>query len=120
MTYNGVPYTKIIDAWLEGRNLQHKRHDTLVELADQLRYLIGTNPAKITEVVMTLPWVQELAAEGENVGATMNSVMEWRYRQKKPKALRKALQRAGAADDHTALRVPLEGSQQGRRRCPQQ
>ncbi|MBO7046161.1 MAG: hypothetical protein J6W38_07400, partial [Prevotella sp.] len=58
MMYNGVPYAKIIEAWMEGRNLTNHRHDTLVELTNHLRYLIGKNPTKITEVVMQLPWVQ--------------------------------------------------------------
>ena len=41
MMYNGVPYAKIIEAWMEGRNLTNHRHDTLVELTDHLRYLIS-------------------------------------------------------------------------------
>ena len=96
MTYNGVPYAKIIEAWMEGRDLTNKRHDTLVELSDHLRYLIGKNPTKITEVVMTLPWVQDLAAEGEDVAGTVSSIMGWRYRQKKPDEVMEALRKSGA------------------------
>ena len=96
MMYNGVPYVKIIEAWLEGRNLTNHRHDTLVELTDHLRYLIGKNPTKITEVVMTLPWVQDLAAEGEDVAGTVSSIMGWRYKQKKPDEVLKALEKVGA------------------------
>jgi len=94
--YNGVSYAKIIEAWMEGRELTNKRHDTLVELADHLRYLIGKNPTKITEVVMTLPWVHDLAAEGEDVAGTVNSIMGWRYKQKKPDEVVAALRKAGA------------------------
>ena len=96
MMYNGVPYAKIIEAWMEGRNLTNHRHDTLVELTDHLRYLIGKNPTKITEVVMTLPWVQDLAAEGEDVAGTVSSIMGWRYKQKKPEEVLKALEKVGA------------------------
>ena len=96
LEYNGVPYAKIIEAWMEGRNLTNHRHDTLVELTDHLRYLIGKNPTKITEVVMTLPWVQDLAAEGEDVAGTVSSIMGWRYKQKKPDELLKALEKVGA------------------------
>ena len=39
--YNGVPYNKIIEAWLNGRDLTNKRHDTLVELVNHLRYICG-------------------------------------------------------------------------------
>ena len=96
LTYNDVPISKIIEAWMEGRNLTNHRHDTLVELADHLRYLIGKNPTKITDVVMTLPWVQDLAAEGEDVAGTVSSIMGWRYKQKKPEEVLKALEKVGA------------------------
>ena len=96
LTYNDVPISKIIEAWMEGRNLTNHRHDTLVELSDHLRYLIGKNPTKITEVVMQLPWVQDLAAEGEDVAGTVSSIMGWRYKQKKPEEVLKALEKVGA------------------------
>lgn len=96
LEYNGVPYAKIVEAWMEGRNLTNHRHDTLVVLTDHLRYLIGKNPTKITEVVMQLPWVKDLAAEGEDVAGTVNSIMGWRYKQKKPDELVAALRKAGA------------------------
>jgi hypothetical protein len=96
LSYNNVPYAKIIEAWMEGRNLTNHRHDTLVELTDHLRYLIGKNPTKITEVVMQLPWVQDLAAEGEDVAGTVSSIMGWRYKQKKPEEVMEALRKSGA------------------------
>ena len=89
--YNDVPYSKIIEAWLDGVNLDKNRHNTLTELASHLRYLIGKNPKKITEVVMQLPWVQDLAAEGEDVAGTVSSVMGWRYNERMPERLRKAI-----------------------------
>jgi len=96
VTYNDVPIAKIIEAWLEGVNLDKNRHNTLTELASHLRYLIGRNAKKITEVVMTLQWVQDLATEGEDVAGTVSSVMGWRYTEKKPPKLREALEKAGA------------------------
>ena len=105
MTYNGVSYAKIIEAWMEGRNLTNKRHDTLVELSDHLRYLIGKNPTKITEVVMALPWVQDLAAEGEDVAGTVSSIMGWRYKQKRPDEIVKALEKVGAASPPTPPQI---------------
>ena len=89
--YNDVPYSKIIEAWLDGVNLDKNRHNTLTELASHLRYLIGKNPKKITQVVMQLPWVQDLAAEGEDVAGTVSSVMGWRYNERMPERLRKAI-----------------------------
>ena len=101
LEYNGVPYVKIIEAWLDGKDLTNKRHDTLVELANHLRYLIGKNPKKITEVVMSLPWVKDLAAEGEDVAGTVSSVMGWRYNERKPDKLREALEKVGALEKST-------------------
>ena len=106
--YNGVPISKIIEAWMEGRNLTNHRHDTLVELTDHLRYLIGKNPTKITEVVMTLPWVQDLAAEGEDVAGTVSSIMGWRYKQKKPEEVMEALRKSGATSPN-----PSQGGENG-------
>ena len=99
--YNDVPYSKIIEAWLDGVNLDKNRHNTLTELASHLRYLIGKNPKKITQVVMQLPWVQDLAAEGEDVAGTVSSVMGWRYNERMPVKLREALQQAGALEKST-------------------
>ena len=96
LSYNGVPYTKIIEAWLEGVNLEQNRHNTLVELTSHLRYLIGKNAKKIEEVVMQLPWVKDLAAEGENVSSTIGSVIEFKYRENMPKRMKEALEKVGA------------------------
>ena len=96
LSYNGVPYSKIIEAWLDGKDLTNKRHDTLVELANHLRYLAGKNAKKIEEIVMQLPWVKDLAAEGENVSSTINSVIEFKYREYMPKKMKEALEKVGA------------------------
>ena len=91
LTYNGVPYLQIIDKWMEGVDLANNRHNTLVDLANHLRYIIGKNAKKITEVVLTLPWVQELQAEGEDVAGTVRSVMDFKYREYMPKKLKGAI-----------------------------
>ena len=98
LKYNGVEYTKIIEAWLDGKDLTNKRHDTLVELVNHLRYLCGKNAKMIEKVVMQLPWVQELANEGENIGSTVASVIEFKYYERMPKKMREALKKAGAED----------------------
>ncbi len=96
LTYNGVTYAKIIEAWMEGRDLTNHRHDTLVELSNHLRYLIGKNPTRIYEVVKDLPWVKDLEKEGEDVEGTVKSIMGWRYNQKKPEEILRALDKVGA------------------------
>ena len=98
LTYNGVPYVKIIEAWLDGKDLTNKRHDTLVELANHLRYLCGKNATQIEKVVMQLLWVQDLAAEGENVSSTVASVIDFKYYERMPKKMREALEKVGALE----------------------
>ncbi len=117
VTYNDVPISKIIEAWMEGRDLTNKRHDTLVELSDHLRYLIGKNPTKITEVVMSLPWVQDLASEGEDVAGTVSSIMGWRYRQKKPDEVMEALRKSGALTQGTGTQCSASYAQMSQAPC---
>ena len=92
LTYNNVPVSEIIDKWMEGVDLTNNRHNTLVELANHLRYVIGKNAKKITEVVLSLPWVQELQAEGEDVLGTVTSVMDFKYREYMPKKMKKVVE----------------------------
>ena len=103
LMYNGVSYTKIIEAWLDGKNLTNNRHNTLVELANHLRYLCGKNATQIEKVVMQLPWVQDLAAEGENVSSTINSVIEFKYYERMPKKLKEALEKVGALEQKVSV-----------------
>ena len=109
LNYNGVAYAKIIEAWLDGVDLSNNRHNTLVELASHLRYLIGKNAKKITEVVMKLPWVQDLSAEGENVASTVASVIEFKYKELMPKKMKAALEKVGAMSGSS----PQEGGNTG-------
>jgi len=103
LMYNGVSYTKIIEAWLDGKDLTNNRHNTLVELANHLRYLCGKNATQIEKVVMQLPWVQDLVAEGENVSSTINSVIEFKYYERMPKKMREALEKVGALEQKVSV-----------------
>ncbi|WP_231480227.1 BT4734/BF3469 family protein [Prevotella sp. P6B4] len=98
-TYNGTPVSEIIDKYLEGVNLSNNRHNTLVDLASKLRYIVGRNAKKITEVVLTLPWVQELARDGEDVEGTVRSVMDFKFYEHMPVELKKAIAPAGQQAD---------------------
>ena len=91
LTYNGQPICEIVDKWLQGVDLNNNRHNTLVDLASHLRYVLGKNPTKITDVVLTLPWVQDLQREGEDVAGTVRSVMDFKYHEYMPKRLREAV-----------------------------
>ena len=105
-TYNGVPISEIINKYLEGVNLSNNRHNTLVDLASKLRYIVGRNVKKITEVVMTLPWVQELARDGEDVEGTVRSVMDFKFYETMPGKLKKAIEPGGEKDIYDQL--PLD------------
>ena len=89
--FDGVPVSDIINKYLEGVNLSNNRHNTLVDLASKLRYIVGRNAKKITEVVMTLPWVQELAHDGEDVEGTVRSVMDFKFYEHMPAKLKRAI-----------------------------
>ncbi|WP_033149060.1 BT4734/BF3469 family protein [Prevotella sp. P6B1] len=102
--FNGMPVSEIIDKWMQGVNLANNRHNTLVDLASHLRYVIGKNPTKITEVVMTLPWVQDLAKEGEDVAGTVRSVMDFKYHEYMPKKLREAVAATSQLEDDNMAR----------------
>ena len=103
--FNGKPISEIIQKWMEGVDLTNNRHNTLVDLASHLRYIIGKNAKKITEVVMTLPWVQELQAEGEDVAGTVASVMDFKYREYMPKRMKEAVGAVESAEPN--LKSPL-------------
>ena len=107
-TYNGKPISEIIDKWMEGVDLTNNRHNTLVDLASHLRYIIGKNAKKITEVVMTLPWVQELQAEGEDVAGTVASVMDFKYREYMPKRMKEAVGANLKPEDDVYSQLPLD------------
>ncbi|MBR1411039.1 MAG: hypothetical protein IJ580_08080 [Prevotella sp.] len=106
LSYNGVAISEIIAKWMEGVDLTNNRHNTLVELASHLRYIIGKNSKKITEVVMTLPWVQDLAKEGEDVAGTVSSVMDFKYREYMPKRMKAAAEPQHSDDVYAVL--PLD------------
>ena len=89
--FDGLPVSDIINKYLEGVNLSNNRHNTLVDLASKLRYIVGRNAKKITEVVMTLPWVQELAHDGEDVEGTVRSVMDFKFYEHMPAKLKRAI-----------------------------
>ena len=105
LTYNGISVSEIIQKWMEGVDLANNRHNTLVDLASHLRYIIGKNAKKITEVVLSLPWVQELQAEGEDVAGTVASVMDFKYREFMPKRMKAAVGAVESAEPN--LKSPL-------------
>lgn len=112
-SYNGVEISKIIEAWLGGKVPQEgMRHDTMRDLARDIRYCLENTPKKVMAAFETQPWIQDLIAEGDPVEATVEGACKQRYFNTKPTRLKEALIAAGAVGnmpdmEETAVTHPL-------------
>lgn len=104
MKYNGVEIEKIIEAWLGGKVPQEgMRHDTMRDLARDIRYCLENTPKKVMAAFETQSWIQDLIAEGDPVEATVEGACKQRYFNTKPTRLKEALIAAGAVGSMTEL-----------------
>ena len=104
MQYNGVEISKIMEAWLGGKVPQEgMRHDTMRDLARDIRYCLENTPKKVMAAFETQPWIQDLIAEGDPVEATVEGACKQRYFNTKPTRLKEALIAAGAVGSMTEL-----------------
>ena len=99
--YHGIPYSKIVDAWLDGKQVKAgDRHRTSLILADHLRYITDNDGALIESILRDTPFVQEIVRErGENVAQTVKSAQGFEFLKGIPKRLQEALRRAGVDSD---------------------
>ena len=97
LEYHGIPYSQIVDAWLEGKKVQEgDRHRTSLYLADHLRYITDNDAALIEQILRQTPFVQEIVQErGENVAQTVKSAQSYDFYKNIPKKMQEALRRAG-------------------------
>ncbi len=105
LNYHGIPYSKIVDAWLDGKQVKAgDRHRTSLILADHLRYITDNDGALIESILRDTPFVQEIVRErGENVAQTVKSAQGFEFLKGIPKRLQEALRRAGVdSDEDTA------------------
>ena len=109
LTYHGVPYQKIIEAWLGTKKIeQGDRHRTSLLLADHLRYITDNDAALIEQILRATPFVQEIIKErNENVAQTVKSAQGYEFLKGIPKRMQKALQATGALGSEE-LRVKSE------------
>ena len=113
MKYNGVEISKIIEAWLGGKVPQEgMRHDTMRDLARDIRYCLENTPKKVMAAFETQSWIQDLIAEGDPVEATVEGACKQRYFNTKPTRLKEAMIAAGAVSnmsdmEETAVTHPL-------------
>ena len=107
--YHGVPYAKIVDAWLGGKKVKEgDRHRTSLYLADHLRYITENDAGLIEKILRETPFVQEIVKErDENVAQTVKSAQGYEFYKNIPKKMQEALKAAGAMDDDTS-EEPIE------------
>ena len=100
-SYHGVPYLKIVEAWLDGKTVEPgDRHRTSLCLADHLRYITDNDPVLIEQILRQVPFVAEIVSErNEDVAATVRSAREYKLYKNMPKRLQEALEKTGACSD---------------------
>ena len=108
--YHGVPYSKIVESWLGGKQVKEgDRHRTSLYLADHLRYITDNDAKLIEHILRETPFVQEIIKErDENVAQTVKSALGYDFYKNIPKKMREALKAAGVTDDE-AIGEPIEG-----------
>jgi hypothetical protein len=107
--YHGVPYQKIVEAWLGGKEVKEgDRHRTSLYLADHLRYITENDAGLIEKILRETPFVQEIIKErDENVAQTVKSAQAYDFYKNIPKKMREALKAAGVTDEETS-EEPIE------------
>ena len=103
--YHGVPYQKIVEAWLGGEEPQQgDRHRTSLVLADHLRYITDNDPKLIEQILRETPFVKEIVEErNEDVAMTVKSAQGYEFLKGVPKRMQKALEEAGVKELSTPL-----------------
>ena len=97
VTYHGVPYQKIVAAWVGDKKVEPgDRHRTSLVLADHLRYITDNDPVLIEKILRQTPFVMEIIDErGEDVAATVKSAQGYEFLKGIPKRMKEALVKAG-------------------------
>ena len=100
LQYHGVPYSKIVEAWLGDKKVeQGDRHRTSLILADHLRYITDNDPALIERILRDTPFVKDIIEErNENVAQTVESAQSFEFLKGVPKRMQDALKAAGATE----------------------
>ena len=110
--YHGVPYSRIVDAWLGGKKVEAgDRHRTSLYLADHLRYITENDAVLIEQILRQTPFVQEIVNErNEDVAQTVRSAQGYTFYKNIPKKMREALRAVGALDEDEEV-LPVEDTE---------
>ena len=96
LSYHGIPYSKIVEAWLGGQKVEPgDRHRTSLILADHLRYITDNDAALIEKILLETPFVKEIVSERcEDVAQTVKSVQGYEFLKGIPKRMQEAIAKA--------------------------
>ena len=66
LTYHGIAYEKIVECWLaqNGSPAVGDRHQKLLRMAGDLRYICDNHQGTLTRVVQLAPFVRDMVGEG--------------------------------------------------------
>ena len=112
LSYHGVPYQKIVAAWLGDKKIeQGDRHRTSLVLADHLRYITDNDPRLIEQILRETPFVKEIIEErGEDVAQTVKSAQGYEFLKGIPKRMQEALKKVEAASVDGDFKSPSQES----------
>ena len=98
--YHGVPYSRIVAAWLGDKTVEPgDRHRTSLVLADHLRYITDNDPVLIERILRETPFVKDIVEErNENVAQTVKSAQDYEFLKGIPRRMQKALEATGATE----------------------
>ena len=105
LVYHGVPYSKIVEAWLGEKKVeQGDRHRTSLVLADHLRYITDNDAALIERILRETPFVKEIVEErNEDVAQTVKSAQGYEFLKGIPRRMQKALVVSGASPQDESI-----------------
>ncbi len=90
--YKGIAIPDIIDNWMHGEAPQQgERHNTLLALAKELKYVCERNDEIVKFFLNRLDWVQELRKEGDRVDETIADGLGYKMYQNMPSRMAAAV-----------------------------
>ena len=117
--YHGVPYSKIVEAWLGDKKVEPgDRHRTSLVLADHLRYITDNDAVLIEHILRQTPFVMDIVKErNEDVAQTVKSAQGYEFLKGIPKRMQQALKTAGAFTQGTVPQCSAGYAQTGQSPC---
>lgn len=103
-TYDDVKIVDIISRYMgEEQPAVGHRHETLLSLASDLRYVLDCDDSAVRYYLYRLPFVQDLVKEGRDTEKAINSGLKYELNKYKPKRLREAIDslKPKAEDDNS-------------------